>query len=108
LTSITDLAAFISSPSYPYYIIVSNECKQKIVAPPDKVIKMWIASDFQYSYFNEEYTYIISKLIFIFSQFSRIIKLGVLITLQLPIIQEHTLFAVLKMKFRYKIFFKCF
>ena len=52
---ITDSAAFISSPNYPYYVIVSTECTQKIVAPPNKVIKMWIASDFQYSNFNDQY-----------------------------------------------------
>ena len=52
LGPITDNRAFISSPNYPIYTIVLNECTQTISAPRDKVIKLWVASDMQYSNFN--------------------------------------------------------
>jgi hypothetical protein len=55
LTSITEASGFISSPNYPTYIQVPDDCTQKIVAPKDKVIRMWVAADMKYSDFNDEY-----------------------------------------------------
>lgn len=45
LSDITDANGFISSPGYPSYTPSSTLCTQKIIAPSNKLIKAWIASD---------------------------------------------------------------
>ena len=54
LTDITSYNGFISSPNYPTYTQVFNECTKKIVAPFNKVIRIWISSDMTSSNSNGE------------------------------------------------------
>ena len=42
---ITESSGFIQSPNYPQYFRVETECTRRIVAPSDKIIKMWINVD---------------------------------------------------------------
>ena len=41
-TDITDQNGFIETPNYPYYAVVANECTRRIVAPENKIIKIWV------------------------------------------------------------------
>ena len=45
LTDLTDTNGFLSSPKFPSYTNVSSECTQRIVAPINKVIKIWLFVD---------------------------------------------------------------
>ena len=47
LTDITDSNGFISSANFPNYNTVSTECQQRIVAPANKIIKIWVFIDIQ-------------------------------------------------------------
>ena len=42
---ITTETGFISSPNYPTYTIVTNECTRRIVVPNNKVINVWAIND---------------------------------------------------------------
>jgi hypothetical protein len=39
---LTRFNGFIQSPNYPNYLSISNECMVKIVAPVDKIVKVWV------------------------------------------------------------------
>jgi hypothetical protein len=45
LTDITDPTGYISSPGYPRYQSVAAECQQRIAAPSNKIIKIWLFID---------------------------------------------------------------
>lgn len=51
---IKESRGFISSPNYPDYTIVKNECIQRIVAPSDQIIRLWIIADMEGSIFDDE------------------------------------------------------
>ena len=40
--TLTNFNGFIQSPNYPSYQSISDECIVKIVAPADKIVKIWI------------------------------------------------------------------
>lgn len=42
LGDLTNFNGFIQSPNYPNYLSISNECVTKIVAPADKIVKIWV------------------------------------------------------------------
>ena len=47
LTDLTDSNGFISSANFPNYNTVASECQQRILAPANKLIKIWIFIDIQ-------------------------------------------------------------
>ena len=42
LRDLTTVSGFITSPGYPNYQSVPNECMVKIVAATNKIIKIWV------------------------------------------------------------------
>ena len=50
---ITDSNGLIRSPGFPTYSSVPNECTRRIVAPSDKVIKIWVSVDMKSAVSNE-------------------------------------------------------
>jgi hypothetical protein len=49
-----DNAAIITSPNYPRYTMVPDDCVVKIIAPSDKIIRIWAAVDMKYSDYNDQ------------------------------------------------------
>ena len=45
LNDITDPTGFISSPGFPNYQSVPTECQKMILAPTNKLIKIWLFID---------------------------------------------------------------
>jgi hypothetical protein len=54
---ITESKGFVQTSSYPNYVVVPNECTRKIVAPNDKVIKVWVNVDMKSAVSNEYEVY---------------------------------------------------
>ena len=50
---ITDSKGFVQSPGFPTYSTVPNECTRKIVAPSNKIIKLWVNVDMKSATANE-------------------------------------------------------
>ena len=42
LGDITNYNGFITSPNYPTYQSIANECMVKIAAPSNKIVKIWV------------------------------------------------------------------
>ena len=45
LTVLNDTQGLIQSPNFPIYSMLTKECFVNIIAPIDKVIKMWVFVD---------------------------------------------------------------
>ena len=64
LIDITDPIGYISSPGFPTYQKVTTACQQRIVAPSNKIIKIWLFNDISSDTGNK----LILKQIFLFKK----------------------------------------
>jgi hypothetical protein len=62
LSDITDSTGLISSPKYPSFQIVNDECTVTILAPRDKIINIWMPDvAMKISEPNNKFVYFLSK-----------------------------------------------